>query len=306
MGITLKKSFSNKILLNDDTIINSPREIYYLDFKNDFISPESNILQNSNKNKESQYSENLNYFNLKELNEINGPLKNSYKADNTEFIKFQQLDNKLISFNINNSFNYFNTSSAEYFRTYKNLDIEKIADFNILSISKMNKIKTKDSELELFLLPIKKYFKKILKYEKLILIVDDNQIIRESIKRIVKSVNKAENKLKTSVICVGDGIELIYLVMIDQMMKNIINLIISDEQMIYLNGSYCFKILNDMVIDKKINKIPFVFCSSNTEITTLNIENQTPMNKSKSIEYAYLNKPPSKSQIKSIFELFKI
>jgi len=167
-------------------------------------------------------------------------------------------------------------------------------------------MKVRDSELELFLLPIKKYFKKIMKYEKIIIIVDDNEIIRQFIKRVIKSVNKSEKKEKNSVICLGDGIELIYLEMIDQMMKNIIKLIISDEQMIYLNRSDCFKILKDMVLEKKINKIPFVFCSSNTENSTQFIKGNLPNINSNGLDYAYLSKPPSKTQIKSLFEIFNI
>ena len=42
-------------------------------------------------------------------------------------------------------------------------------------------------------------------------------------------------------------------------------MIICDEQMNYLNGSDTYKILNNLCKEKRINKIPFVICSSNKE-----------------------------------------
>jgi len=283
---------------NEDTVLDSPKEIFYMDLKNDKIITEQNHYNYTFK--DNPYSGLLNNYNYNDRDIIKSHSSFSIRSEHS---KPTQRDKKLIKININNNFNNFNNINRSPFKL---LEIEKIANFCILSSSFFTNTRGQDSDLELFLLPIKKYFKKMMKYEKIILIVDDNEIIRHSIKRVIKSINKSEKKENISVICLSDGIELIYLIMIDQTMKNIIKLIISDEQMIYLNGSDCFRILKDLSIEKKINKIPFVFCSSNTEcISQFNNRDNLDMNPNV-IDYAFLNKPPSKSQIRSIFQKFNI
>jgi len=281
----------------EDTILESPKQVFYIDVTNEKIITDEIKYFPKNLNN----SGNLNEFNF--TNDEIYKLQPGYsnRIENKNFIKF---NNKSINMHVNNSYNYFNNIQIDNKYTYKYLEIEKNEIFSIFSSSSLN-MKVRDSRLELFLKPIKKYFNKIMKYEKIVIIVDDNEIIRESIKRILKSVNKSEKK-KISVICLGDGIELIYLVMMDQMMKNIIKIIISDEQMIYLNGSDCFRILNDMVLGKKINKIPFVFCSSNPDNSNQLNTIKSPDINSKGLDYFYLSKPPSKEQIKSTLDLYNI
>ena len=98
--------------------------------------------------------------------------------------------------------------------------------------------------------------------KKIVLIVEDNIIIRKSIKR---QINKIYEKENSDVICLSDGFELLNILMIHQRLNNSVKMIISDEQMSYLNGSEAFNILNKMYVDKKINKIPFIISSSNKE-----------------------------------------
>jgi len=151
-----------------------------------------------------------------------------------------------------------------------------------------------NEELEKFLKPVKKFLKHINTNKEIILIADDNEIIRNSIKKLIKK-NLGKTKYRT--ICIRDGIEVLYLVMLDQNLKNSIRYIISDEQMVFLNGSQLHYNLNQMQIDKKINYIPFIHCSSDAGNTSF-------LNQHK-IKYT-LNKPPNKKEILKLFEQIKL
>ncbi len=147
-------------------------------------------------------------------------------------------------------------------------------------------------EVENFNKPLIKYLKN--KNKQLILVADDNEIIRNSIKKLIKTLYKSKD-IKT--ITVSDGIEILYLVMINQIMYNNIKMIISDEQMIFLNGTDVNRILKIMEKDNKINSIPFVYCSSNRE--------DTDYLKKNDINFS-LNKPPNKKEIQNLFEILNI
>jgi len=140
--------------------------------------------------------------------------------------------------------------------------------------------KSQSEDFKDYFATIKKYLKSLNENKKVILIADDNEIIRKSIKKLIK---KNLGKEKYYIICVSDAIEVLYLVMLDQTKKNCIKIIISDEQMTFLNGSQLFYCLQKMQGDKKINSIPFVHCSSDSG-------NQAFLDE-KQIKYS-LSKPP--------------
>jgi len=290
----------NKLNESQDTILQSPKNVLYFDIINEKIISKKDDIESKFIDESYIKINNCNY----PTNNNKLIKKQSIHSFNTDYSKIRQHDEKF-SLRINDSFFYYDNSPINDRFIFKNLEIHKNLSFNILSYTNF-KMKEIDSEIELFFTPIKKYFKKITKYEKLIIIVDDNEIIRHSIKRVIKSVNKSEKKDKNSVICLADGIELIYLVMIDRMMNSAIKLIISDEQMIYLNGSDCFNILKNMILEKKINNIPFIFCTSNNQKYSQFVEGNSSYSYSNNVDHAYLNKPPSKLQIKTLFECYDI
>jgi CheY-like chemotaxis protein len=117
-------------------------------------------------------------------------------------------------------------------------------------------------------------FKKIEKSEiifkinyRKILIVDDEELMNKSIKKLLENIIY-EKKLEISIIQCNDGIDLIKEVIDDQKNGNLIDLIITDENMEYINGTQALNILIDLELSNKV-KIPYVI-SSTTEI--LNIE----------------------------------
>lgn len=207
---------------NDKTIMESPREIYYFDINKQQIIINENFLHESFDRIQNASTK----FSLK---------KNSNNKENK------------IKININKNFNsYNNFPSKQYFHD-KILLTENNLCFSILQSDSGGKSSDKDYSnsveqmgIKVFLKPIKKYMKKDI--DKIILIVDDNEIIRKSIKKLIKSIYKNNRIL---IVCLGDGIELIYFIMIDQIMNNLVKLIICDEQMIYLNGTESFRIINN-------------------------------------------------------------
>ena len=62
--------------------------------------------------------------------------------------------------------------------------------------------------------------------------------------------------------------------------------------MVYLNGTETNQILDNFTKDGKISSIPFALCSAGL--------NSSTDHKRKSINYI-LNKPPTKSELKSLF-----
>jgi len=114
-------------------------------------------------------------------------------------------------------------------------DLNKIFNED-LSTKNYNNIITSNIGAEKFIIPIIKYLKN--KHKKIVLVADDNEIIRNSIKKLIKNLYKDKN-IKT--ITLSDGIEILYLIMIDQILHNNIKIIISDEQMTFLNGTEYIK-----------------------------------------------------------------
>jgi len=87
-----------------------------------------------------------------------------------------------------------------------------------------------------------------------IMICDDEYLIAESIERLLKKVGeKRKINLKTE-IC-KNGIECLYQVYKSIIEGKKIDILLIDENMPFMIGSECIKILRNLMIDKKINKI---------------------------------------------------
>lgn len=107
-----------------------------------------------------------------------------------------------------------------------------------------------------------------------ILITDDDYNCRKNLKNLLKNVlsNLPDNLGRNiSVIKATDGIETVKIVIEDQLIGNSsIRLIISDENMAFVNGSDSFALLNKMFSMNKLNKIPLVILTALEDTDTLN------------------------------------
>ena len=86
-----------------------------------------------------------------------------------------------------------------------------------------------------------------------ILIVDDSKLIRKSTIKVFNQI--PEFNFKFDVIEGTDGIDILKLIKDDQMNGNLIKLIISDENMEFMEGSTAFRILKDLEDQRKIKPI---------------------------------------------------
>ena len=84
-----------------------------------------------------------------------------------------------------------------------------------------------------------------------ILIVDDNQFINDSCKKVLENFSNEYGHNFEIIQCV-DGIDMIKLVIEDQNVGNLIKCILTDENMKYINGSEAIQILKKL---EKKNKI---------------------------------------------------
>ena len=100
---------------------------------------------------------------------------------------------------------------------------------------------------------------KILENDKsIIILIDDNKFIRESQKFLLEKILLEFNLLnKFQIIEGGDGIDLLKYIIDIKYMKRI-KLIITDENMEYMNGSQAIKFIREMENDRKILKTTII------------------------------------------------
>jgi len=128
------------------------------------------------------------------------------------------------------------------------------------------------------------------------LIVDDNQIIRKSIKFLLEDIFETKGK-SYQIIEGSDGIDTLKLVIDDQKNYNKIKCILSDEKMEYFDGSRSISILRELEILNKIKKVNFVSITSYDDMIYENII------KSSGADFV-IQKPCSKSNLINILESF--
>jgi len=94
-----------------------------------------------------------------------------------------------------------------------------------------------------------------------ILVIDDNQIIRKSVKYLLQEILKVKEK-PYKIIEGSDGIDALKMVIDDQKFGNRIKCIFSDEKMEYFDGSKTISILRELESSKKIKRVNFVAVTS--------------------------------------------
>jgi signal transduction histidine kinase len=89
-----------------------------------------------------------------------------------------------------------------------------------------------------------------------IIVVDDDIVIRQAAIRLLQKSFKEKN-LSVRLLEASDGIECLY--MYYNLVKDgkTISFVLSDETMIYINGSYASQILDNISSHKNINRVPF-------------------------------------------------
>jgi signal transduction histidine kinase len=89
-----------------------------------------------------------------------------------------------------------------------------------------------------------------------IIVVDDDIVIRQAAIRLLQKSFKEKN-LSVKLLEASDGIECLH--MYYNLVKDgkMISFILSDETMIYMNGSYTYQILDNISSQKNINRVPF-------------------------------------------------
>jgi len=131
-----------------------------------------------------------------------------------------------------------------------------------------------------------------------ILIIDDNQYIRSSLKKILVSIMKEKTK-KFEIIEGYDGADIIKQVIDNQTSQVKIKCIFTDENMEYIHGSEAIKIIRNLERDNKI--------STNIFISITSFEDE--INKSNILKAGadmILFKPYSKNQVMKMLSKFKL
>lgn len=96
-----------------------------------------------------------------------------------------------------------------------------------------------------------------------IIICDDYEMIRNSSRNMMKSVDFIEKRFNIE--CCYDGIEVLYKVIEDQLKGNLIKVLFIDENMEYMNGSQTVIIIKNLIEKQKVRNIHCVLLSANKE-----------------------------------------
>ena len=130
------------------------------------------------------------------------------------------------------------------------------------------------------------------------LVVDDVETINNSISHLLKKIIKEKN-LKYEVIQLNDGIDILNEVINDQKRgdKNMIDLIITDENMNFINGTDAISLLRKMEGSNKV-RVPHIISSTNEAY----IEERMDVLK----VYKILPKPINKGSLENALENLKL
>ena len=100
-----------------------------------------------------------------------------------------------------------------------------------------------------------------LKYSGKILIVDDNQFLRISLKNVLNKI-MIETRIYYEIIEGTDGVDILKYIIDDQFLQNQIKCIFTDENMDYINGSEAIRIVRNLVKENKIKNVSIISITS--------------------------------------------
>jgi len=120
--------------------------------------------------------------------------------------------------------------------------------------------------------------------KKKILIVDDNEILLRTLKKMLDDLIKIYNE-DFEIIMANDGLDILNQVIADQYKGNLIKCIITDENMEFINGSEAVNFLSNLKRKNKIRDVNVIFLSS--------YDDDYMFNNTKAQNCHYLSKPIS-------------
>jgi len=251
-------------------------------------SPKSNITKKNRRNTNAENS----YFGGNFKNFENN---NNYNNFNNKYGSKRNTNNN----NYNNIGEYRNIAGYEEEPTLLQSprdipnDLGDIA-YNNSNYNSKRRIQENYYELKVYIKPILKYFET--SKTNIILYVDDNDIIRKSVRKQILSYVDYVNDV--DVICCKDGVEAFYLLYIDQISNKKIKIIVSDDKMDLINGDELYESIYKYSQMNKIKLIPFVLCQSNI----IGEDNVKKIND----YYFAITKNPKKEEILKLFEIARI
>lgn len=132
------------------------------------------------------------------------------------------------------------------------------------------------------------------KIKPFILIVDDNDIINQSNKKIVKEILH-EYKIDLDIIIANDGYDIIRIALNNELDYQLMKCIITDENMDYMSGSEAIRFLRTFEKMKNLSLCKIISLTCHEDTNILN-------NIYKSGADDIVTKPISKNEMKKIFE----
>lgn len=137
-----------------------------------------------------------------------------------------------------------------------------------------------------------------IKNKPIIMIADDNEIIKNSNKKIILEI-LSENRLDYDIIIGNDGYDIVKMAMLYEKKYHLIKCIFTDENMDYMPGSEAIAFLRKFEKIKKLKNTKVILCSCHEDRTILN-------NTIKAGADDVLSLPISKNVLKLIFSKFGI
>jgi signal transduction histidine kinase len=325
------KNFNNNNFNNNFGNINNPNNNDKFDFNsirrdnklNNFLIKTTNLSERNNISQFDRMKAAMNINNRRQASPASKKNTKSRSNSNSEIYFFggniinnpnnynKNTNNNERDFN-NNLNQNFNSNDKQEFRptgdyeeeptilqSPKDIptDIGEITQNNrsIVYNTKKEFIKNENYELKVYIKPILKYFEST--KNNIILFVDDNEIIRKSVKKQILSYAGLINDV--DVVCCKDGAEAFYLLFIDQISNNKIKMIVSDDKMVLVNGEDLYEMIEKYAEIGKLKRILFVLSENQSSKED---ENMKKIN-----EYYYLiRKNLNKEIISKILEIAKL
>lgn len=232
-------SHNDKDIDNDESYINN-ESISHSNSKNN----DNNYKTDKSNNNNNQDSKNSNNNNKTTRLIIDN--RNSRNSNNNNIYNINSSNNiNRSKINKNNKSKISNNNNNSYIKSNSNNNNKKIYT--------PKKVKNHFMTLDL------KNFSN--KNKEKILIIEDSPILKNTLKKQIEKIVLLNN-LNVEVIVGSDGVDLLKLIVDDQSKGNLVKLVISDENMEYMNGSEVLSILNKYSQLGKIKNSPVFICST--------------------------------------------
>ena len=202
-------------------------------------------------------SNNCNYNELQSRNYLTD------RSSTVSFNNFDSSDSKIINFKCksdkyNLKFNFENNNKILNIPNLK--DNQYLVKKEFRNHKRKKKIESNNCNMLKLINPSMtdvNFNNRIFNPKKKILLIDDHKFIRNNIKNMLSKYIHLKNLSHEFEIIEGsDGVDILYEVISDQSINNLIKCIFTDENMEFLNGSEAIEIIKKFEKKNKIKKIP--------------------------------------------------